>query len=390
MLLIRIGIIFRQASWTGGANYYRNLFLAHNSLYDNKIKLIIFAGHSVNLDNLEGLVEIFRSSIFDRKSFLWCISKFLEKVFPKRDFLLYCLLRKHRINMLSHQGMLWAGCSIRTMGWIPDFQQIRLPHFFKDDERKAQNKYFKDMIDRSNAVLLSSQDALSDMNFFSTKPNQQKYILRFACHIELKEYDQISCDYIKDKYEIDRPWFHISNQFWAHKNHTVVIKALLDLKLQGHNPLVIASGNTEDPRDPLYFNGLIRLIKDSNLQDNFFAVGLVPYCDVVALMRYSIALINPSLFEGWNTAVEEAKSIGKKIILSDIPVHREQNPERGFYFDTHDYRNLSHIMKMLMNESDEKSELRIMDRAQLLSRHNRSVFAKKFEEICLQVISDPR
>lgn len=33
--------------------------------------------------------------------------------------------------------------------------------------------------------------------------------------------------------------------------------------------------------------------------------------------------VNPSFYEGWSTTVEEAKSIGVPLLLSDIPVHRE-------------------------------------------------------------------
>ena len=36
------------------------------------------------------------------------------------------------------------------------------------------------------------------------------------------------------------------------------------------------------------------------------------------------AIVNPSRFEGWSTAVEEAKAIGVPMILSDLAVHREQ------------------------------------------------------------------
>ena len=50
-------------------------------------------------------------------------------------------------------------------------------------------------------------------------------------------------------------------------------------------------------------------------------------------MQASSALINPSLFEGWSTTVEEARSAGVPMILSDIPVHREQAGENAIYFD---------------------------------------------------------
>lgn len=57
--------------------------------------------------------------------------------------------------------------------------------------------------------------------------------------------------------------------------------------------------------------------------------GGVAYADVYALMRFSVRVINPSLFEGWSSAVEECKSVGKRLVLSGIPVHREQAAERA-------------------------------------------------------------
>ena len=53
-------------------------------------------------------------------------------------------------------------------------------------------------------------------------------------------------------------------------------------------------------------------------------------------MRQSLAMLQPSLFEGWSTPVEEAKSLGKSIVLSNIPVHVEQSPPGVRYFDPTD------------------------------------------------------
>ena len=57
---------------------------------------------------------------------------------------------------------------------------------------------------------------------------------------------------------------------------------------------------------------------------------------VYALMRTSMALINPSRFKGWSTTVEEAKSFGVPLILSDIDVHREQTDGTARYFGIDD------------------------------------------------------
>ena len=63
---------------------------------------------------------------------------------------------------------------------------------------------------------------------------------------------------------------------------------------------------------------------------------MIPYEDVLFMMRNCVAVINPSRFEGWSSTVEEAKSIGKRVLLSDIPVHREQNPNHALYFGPDD------------------------------------------------------
>jgi len=43
---------------------------------------------------------------------------------------------------------------------------------------------------------------------------------------------------------------------------------------------------------------------------------------LLGLMVRSQAMILPSLYEGWSTALEEAKALGKDCLVSDIQVHR--------------------------------------------------------------------
>ena len=58
-------------------------------------------------------------------------------------------------------------------------------------------------------------------------------------------------------------------------------------------------------------------------------------------MRQSLAVIQPSLFEGWSTIVEESRSIGKNIIISDLDVHKEQNFRRSIFFKRNSYKDLA-------------------------------------------------
>jgi len=84
--------------------------------------------------------------------------------------------------------------------------------------------------------------------------------------------------------------------------------------------------------------------KKYKLNKNYIYLGLIPYKDVMSLIYYSLAVINPSHFEGWSSTVEQAKGYNKKIILSNIKVHREQNPKNAFFFEPKNYLKLSKIL----------------------------------------------
>jgi len=384
---IRVAFFLDHVAWLGGVNYYRNLFSAIQSVPEVMICPVVITGLTSDISKFEDNVEVIRTSILERYTISWWISKFLIKIFPRRDYLLYLFLRKHRINLISHNCLLWKECKIPSIGWIPDFQHLHLPEFFDKSECEARDHQFMDIISRCKSVILSSQDALNDLNRFYTNKNTSTHILRFVStpHDTIDTLPNQAELYAR--YNIDRPWFYLPNQFWAHKNHIAVIDALRLLKEQGDDFLVIATGSTNDSRNEGYYASLMQKVNDYGLNESFRSLGVIPYSDVVALMKYSIAVINPSLFEGWSTSVEESKSLGKMVVLSDIPVHREQKPNRGYYFNPHNPNELANNMKAIMEAFSKEKEFSQYTKAKKQYVLNRKSFAKQFEKICYDVLN---
>ena len=387
MSVIRVGLVLGQVGWIGGVNYFHNLLFAINSDSDTIIYPVVFVGLKSDISQYEGLAEIIRTPILDRKSNHWWLNKIFEIIFFRKNILLFFLLKKHQINLVSHIGILWKNCSIKTIGWIPDFQQMHLPDLFEKKELRAQNKQHENIIKHCNALLLSSEDSLNDLYKFSIKNTTPTYILRFVSCLHALLPLQENKKEIINRYSLDRPWFHLPNQFWAHKNHVVVIEALNILKKQGKNPLVICTGKTSDHRNITYFKSLTLLVKKYGLENNFIILGVVPYADLLSIMKYSVATINPSIFEGWSTSVEESKSLGKKIILSDIKVHIEQSPIRGIYFNPNNHLHLAELINSTLNEFNVENELFLYENARKESKKNIISFVKQFESICLEVLN---
>jgi glycosyltransferase involved in cell wall biosynthesis len=187
---------------------------------------------------------------------------------------------------------------------------------------------------------------------------------------------------LQAQYQLPSRYVHLPNQFWAHKNHGVVVDALAALKLQGTEITVACTGQTVDVRRPDHFGKLMERARDAGVSQNFRVLGLVPYSDMQALMLRACCVLNPSRFEGWSTTVEEAKVLGKRILLSDIPVHREQAPADGQYFSPDDALTLASLMKDAVAADASPIDAEEVDR-----RHKNAlrVFGHTYVEIARQV-----
>jgi len=209
-------------------------------------------------------------------------------------------------------------------------------------------------------------------------------VLQFVADVSFDE-NRTGSEALRKKYGFKGGYFLVANQFWAHKNHLVVIEALHELRKSGREMQVLATGNTHDHRQPKFFLSLLGRAKELNVEDCFKVLGIVPKEDLMGLMHDAMALINPSLFEGWNTGVEEAKSLGKRIILSDIAVHQEQDPPGALFFPPSDAHALAAAMSKMVFDSDSVCNYEMMRKAREALPQRRQDFAKTYQDIVIGV-----
>ena len=103
----------------------------------------------------------------------------------------------------------------------------------------------------------------------------------------------------------------------------------------------------------------------------------------MSLIYYSLAVINPSYFEGWSSTVEQAKAYNKKVILSEIEVHKEQNPKYAYFFRPDDSKACSKILIKLIKNSSSKSQ--IFKKQNYKIKKNIDLYTKKYCKIILKI-----
>jgi glycosyltransferase involved in cell wall biosynthesis len=344
--MVRIGFILNISNaWVGGLNYYNNLFSALNQLNKNDFEIFIFVQKGIDKEIKNDLIhygKVIEIDFIKKNNLKKIIWKLSEKIINS-DFVVELFLWKYKIDIFCYSGLVKL-LKAKTINWIPDFQHKHLPELFSKRDIHLRNKVFNKFAVYSDLIILSSFNAKKDFDIYFEKFSSKVRILQFSSnlgHTSSNIKDEFND--LKNKYNITSSYFIIPNQFWKHKNHMVVFRAMVYLKEKGINLNLICTGLLKDYRDTGYSNEVINYIKKHQLNVNL--LGVINYKDLVLLLKNSIAVINPSLFEGWSTIVEECKSLGKNMILSDIEIHREQNPPFGVFFNPKDSIELANILK---------------------------------------------
>jgi glycosyltransferase involved in cell wall biosynthesis len=330
--------------------------------------------------------EIVQTSVLDRKSSGWILRQIIAST-TARDRVLHGLLRRHGISVLSHvrthSSLLGRQTEIKTIGWIPDFQHIHLPEFFSTKEHRERERDFMKLCVFCDRIIVSSECAGADLRAFSPEHADKVELLRFVASPNPLAHAAKLTD-LQRLYTFNGPYFLLPNQFWAHKNHRVVLSALQLLKRRSEPLLILATGSSEDYRNPSFFSSLMEYAAECDVLDCFRVLGQVPYDHLVGLMQHAVAFVNPSRFEGWSTSVEEAKSMGKQIVLSDIPVHREQAPERGFFFPVDDPEALATALKAAYSEFDAHEDAVIQNAASVRFPERQRKFGEAYLRIAMR------
>ncbi len=337
--------------WAGGYNYQYNLFRALHQYCPGDIVPVLFAGTSdvsEEVVTLAGIpnVEVVQSRAFDNLS-----AGLITALTFGIDRRAVAEFEAKRIDIVFESARFFGWrMPLPAVAWFPDFQHRRLPHMFSRTARWRRDLGFRAQMASGRHILLSSNSALCDFRKFYPNRTNDTHVVRFATQpdsrlLKTDPFEVIAHYHLPDRY------FFLPNQFWRHKNHQLVIDALAILKRHGLNVVVAASGGTKDPREPECFRDAMRRVEACGLDENFRHLGTIPLDHVYALLRTAVALINPSRFEGWSTTVEEAKSFGLPMILSDIDVHREQTNGSARYFGIDDPDALAdHLLESLQRE----------------------------------------
>jgi glycosyltransferase involved in cell wall biosynthesis len=292
-------------------------------------------------ENIEDLLEDFTLSSRVRWKF-------------KRTFHGWTYPRLEEVLLRLGATFAYPVCSTKvpSADWIADFQY----HYFPDLTNAADIVRLKLEFSRiarsARRIVLSSYCAERDCHLLFPQSIGRTSVLQFRVFAN-PEWITTDPMLTVQKYNLSDRFILVSNSLIPTKNHKIILDALAAVpaaeRLSMH---IVCTGDILDTRNPIFYNTFLNRIHTLGLSNQVSILGVIPKRDQIQLLRAASAYLQPSLFEGWNTGVEEAHLFGKRIILSNIPVHLEQAPPHAILFNPHDAHDLASKLRDLFGTGD--------------------------------------
>jgi len=367
--------VFFDHSIESGGNFQQslnNIFLA-NRLISSEIdvKIITTKKENIKILNEYGLKSfLYSPNIFSRVLMrfretssilvyrLLCLfskknhfEKFLEK---KKVDLIYFVSDSYFVNYVHTINFIFTLFDLSHRD-DPEFPEVKNNRIFEFRENQFQKN-----LSRAIAVLVESdigkKNALyryrlddNRVHFFPIEP---------AFTIKLKKLeidDKIKNKYIniKKKYDLNNDYIFYPAQFWAHKNHIYILKALSILNNEGSIKIgAIFSGS-----DQGNLNYIKEMTKKLGLDIQVRFIGFVSNEEMKYLYSQSLALVMPTYFGPTNMPPLEAFKLNVPVLYSDLPGLRDQVKEAALLMDLNDPQSLVLNLKKLVNSDDFRNNL---------------------------------
>ena len=275
------------------------------------------------------------------------------------------------------------------IGYIADFQEKYLPELFDEQTLTYRENNSIRQSRNTQYFIATSESVKEDLEKFY--PGGYKVFAQPFAPMAADSFLDTSGAEL-GKYRLPEIYFLISNQFWTHKSHVTAFRALKLLHEQGLTDVhIVCTGKMDDDfRNASYCDELRESIREMGMEAFIHFLGYIPKLDQIEIMKRSVSLLQPSLFEGdpGGCSAYNAASLLIPVIMSDIRVNREAEGADGItLFEAEDPESLAECMKDALKR---KQRAVSVEEIREHNRHNADKLAAFYVDMMEEVIRDYR
>lgn len=242
---------------------------------------------------------------------------------------------------------------------------------------QRENHYFN-ICKYATGILVDSEVGKKQVVKSYNRNEDSIYVLKFVPPFYLLEYELTD---VIEKYKLPENYLFYPAQFWQHKNHENLLKAVSILKNRGENVFLVLSGSKKN-----YYDNIVQLINSLDLNDNVKILGYVPNEDMCSLYRNAFALVFVSLIGPTNIPPLEAMLLGCPVICSNKYAMPEQIGDAGLLIDPNDPEDIAKKIQRLLKDP-RQCETFVRKGFEKVKEWNQEKFNERLQEIILKVMS---
>ena len=267
------------------------------------------------------------------------------------------LIRKHNIEFFWFPTNYFLGVVdvpyITTVWDLQHRLQPWFPEVSSDGEWIFRERYHQSVLQRATYIIAGTNAGKEEIvRFYGIPPERVKLLPHptpsFYSIKERKEGSKVLAEL-----GINSGYLFYPAQFWPHKNHYVLIKALEYLK-KNFNIRVHAVLTGSDKGNEHY---IAELSAKTGLQDQIHIAGFVSQQDLLSLYQNALALVYPTFFGPENLPPLEAFALGCPVIASRVSGTEEQLNDAALLFDPSDYVQLAKMIKLPIDKKEVSARL---------------------------------
>jgi len=216
--------------------------------------------------------------------------------------------------------------------------QPEFPEVSADGEWERREYVFRNGSRHATLLLADSEVGKEDiLNFYGeygVRPEKVKVLPFLPAAYLPSEVSEPERHRVRKKYALPARYLFYPAQFWPHKNHVRIVRALVILRDgQKITPTIVFCGSTQGKIRRETFTEIMSLARQAGIANQVINLGYVSDADMGPLYSQAACLVMPTFFGPTNIPILEAWAFGCPVITSDIRGVREQAGDAALLAD---------------------------------------------------------
>lgn len=272
----------------------------------------------------------------------------INRIFPKAICINKLLIEEYNIDFvwaitpsairsglkLPYALTVWD-LSHRGVAMFPEFMTSGWP--YTDRER-----HYQEFLMQASVVITGNEVGKREIQRFYAIPDQRIKVIPFSVPpFVFESYPTIDAN---KQWNIQHPFLFYPAQFWPHKNHVCILKALKKLMDSGHFFSVVFCG-----ADKGNLSYIKQCAKSLGVDEYVQFLGFVSRAELVSLYQQAFAMVYASYLGPNNLPPLESMALQCPVICSNIAGMQEQLSDAALFFDPNSDDQLVDAVVSLMN-----------------------------------------